>query len=40
MTKKDGTQVDIKNGMLVQVRIISREITYIRYFLESLNIVE
>jgi len=40
MTKKDGTQVDIKNGMLVQVRIISREITYMRYFIESLNIVE
>ncbi|ADL50587.1 HlyD family efflux transporter periplasmic adaptor subunit [Clostridium cellulovorans] len=40
MTKKDGTQVDIKNGMLVQVRIISREITYMRYFLECLNIVD
>jgi len=39
MTKKDGTKVDIRNGMLVQVRIINREVTYMRYFLESLSIL-
>lgn len=39
MTKKDGTKVDIRNGMLVQVRIINREMTYMRYFLESLSIL-
>ena len=39
ITLKDGTKVDIRNGMLVQVRIINREMTYMRYFLESLSIL-
>ena len=30
----------IKNGMLVQARIINREVSYFRYFLEKINILD
>ena len=40
MQKKKGTSIDIKNGMLVQARIINREISYFRYFLEKINILD
>ena len=40
MQNKKGTSIDIKNGMLVQARIINREVSYFRYFLEKINIVD
>ena len=40
MKNKKGTTVDIKNGMLVQARIINREVSYFRYFLEKINILD
>lgn len=40
MKNKKGNAVDIKNGMLVQARIINREISYFRYFLEKINILD
>ena len=40
MKNKKGTTIDIKNGMLVQARIINREVSYFRYFLEKINILD
>ncbi|ALB44112.1 hypothetical protein [Clostridium beijerinckii] len=40
LVDKNGNYVDIKNGMEVNVKIISRELSYCKYFLEKLNIVE
>ena len=40
MKNKKGNTVDIKNGMLVQARIINREVSYFRYFLEKINILD
>ena len=40
MQNKKGTSIDIKNGMLVQARIINREVSYFRYFLEKINILD
>ena len=40
MKNKKGATVDIKNGMLVQARIINREVSYFRYFLEKINILD
>lgn len=40
MTNKKGTSIDIKNGMIVEARIINREVSYLRYFLEKINILD
>ena len=40
MKNKNGDSIDIKNGMLVQARIINREVSYFRYFLEKINILD
>lgn len=40
MKNKKGSCVNIKNGMLVQARIINREVSYFRYFLEKINILD
>lgn len=40
MKNKKGTNIDIKNGMLIQARIINREVSYFRYFLEQINILD
>lgn len=40
MTNKKGNGIDIKNGMLVEARIINRKVSYFRYFLEKINILE
>ena len=40
MKNKSGTSIQIKNGMLVQARIVNREISYFRYFLEKINILD
>lgn len=40
MKNAKGTKIDIKNGMLVQARIINREVSYFRYFLELINILK
>ena len=34
-----GKEADIKNGMIAQVKIVQRRITYLKYFLEKLNII-
>ena len=40
MKNDKGNMVDIKNGMIVQARIINREVSYFRYFLEMINILK
>jgi membrane fusion protein, peptide pheromone/bacteriocin exporter len=40
MTNKKGNSINIKNGMLVEARIINREVSYFRYFLEKINILD
>lgn len=40
MKNKKGNSIDIKNGMLVEARIINREVSYFRYFLEKINILD
>lgn len=40
LTNKKGESADIKNGMIAEVRIISRKVTYFRYFLEKIDILE
>lgn len=40
MTNKKGNSIDIKNGMLIEARIINREVSYFRYFLEKINILD
>ena len=36
---KNGKKVNIKNGMIVQARIVNRQVSYFRYFLEKVNIL-
>jgi len=38
MKNDNGNVVNIKNGMMIQARIINREVSYFRYFLEMINI--
>lgn len=40
MVNKKGNSINIKNGMLVEARIINREVSYFRYFLEKINILD
>lgn len=40
LTNKKGESADIKNGMISEVRIISRRVTYFRYFLEKIDILD
>lgn len=40
MTNKKGNSINIKNGMLVEARIINREVSYFKYFLEKINILD
>lgn len=39
LENKKGEIVDIRNGMIAQVKIVERKITYFRYFLEQLDIL-
>ncbi|AQS08226.1 HlyD family secretion protein [Clostridium saccharobutylicum] len=34
-----GNSLDIKNGMMVKARIINRQVSYFKYFLEKINIL-
>lgn len=40
MENDKGNVVNIKNGMMIQARIINREVSYFRYFLEMINILK
>lgn len=40
LTNKKGENADIKNGMIAEVRIVSRRVTYFRYFLEKIDILD
>ena len=40
MSNKKGNQVKIKNGMLVVARIVNRRVSYFRYFMEKINILD
>ena len=40
LTNKKGESADIKNGMIAEVRIVSRRVTYFRYFLEKIDILD
>ena len=35
-----GKKIDIKNGMLLKARIVNRKVSYLRYFLELINILK
>ena len=39
LVNKNKEIVNIKNGMLAEVRIINREVSYFRYFLEKIDII-
>lgn len=39
LVNKKGENADIKNGMTAEVRIVSRRVTYFRYFLEKIDIL-
>lgn len=39
LSTKKGESADIKNGMIANVRIINRKVTYFRYFLEMMGIL-
>ncbi|MDS0528090.1 HlyD family secretion protein [Clostridium sp. SHJSY1] len=40
LKNKKGDSIDIKNGMLAEVRIINRKVSYFRYFLEKIDILD
>lgn len=40
LINKNKEIVNIKNGMLAEVRIINREVSYFRYFLEKIDILD
>lgn len=40
LTNRNGQKINIKNGMLVEVRIVSREVSYFRWFLEKINLLD
>lgn len=37
---KKGESVYIKNGMLAQVRVVNRRVSYFRYLLEKIDILD
>ena len=39
LTSKKGEEAEIKNGMIAEVRIISRKVTYFKYLLEKMDIL-
>ena len=39
LKNRKGDTVNIKNGMIAQVKIVQRRITYFKYFLEQLDIL-
>ena len=40
LKNKKGDSIDIKNGMFAEVRIVNREVSYFRYFLEKIDILD
>lgn len=40
LNNKKGESIDIKNGMLAEVKIINRRVTYFRYLLEKIDILD
>lgn len=38
LTNKNKKIVNIKNGMISEVRIVNREVSYFRYFLEKMGV--
>lgn len=40
LVNKKGEEVSIKNGMIVEARIVNRRIPYFRYFLEKIDIID
>lgn len=40
VNEKKGADIEIKNGMLVKARILTRQVSYFRYFLENINILD
>ena len=40
LKNKKGESIDIKNGMLAQVRVVNRKVSYLRYFLEKIDILD
>lgn len=40
LVNKNKEIVNIKNGMLAEVRIVNREVSYFRYFLEKIDILD
>lgn len=40
LINKNGEKIDIKNGMIIQVRVINREISYLRWYLEKINLID
>ncbi|MDC0800703.1 HlyD family efflux transporter periplasmic adaptor subunit [Clostridium paraputrificum] len=39
LKNRKGESINIKNGMLAEVRIVSREASYLRYFLEKIDVL-
>ena len=39
LASKKGEEAEIKNGMIAEVRIISRKVTYFKYLLEKMDIL-
>lgn len=40
LTNKNGDKIDIKNGMITQARVINREVSYLRWYLEKINLID
>lgn len=40
LKNKKGEEAEIKSGMIFQGKIVNRKISYFRYFLEQMNILE
>jgi len=40
LQNKKGESINIKNGMLAQIRVVNREVSYFRYFLEKIDILD
>lgn len=40
LENRSGKSINLKSGMLVHARIINREVTYFRYFMELINILK
>lgn len=40
LKNKNGEKIDIKNGMIAEARVINREVSYLRWYLEKINLID